>query len=76
MLWRYQSKLNHDLMIASHIVAGIFNGQRTKRSDKWWTFRDFLSSGDKPKPPSGNAVNARYTAHLKATGQDVLWLNE
>lgn len=64
------------LMVASHIVAGTFNGQRSKRSDRWFTFEDFHPEHAKPERGlSGDEVNRRVTAEMEATGT-VVWLED
>jgi len=78
VLWRFEGLQSFEWNQASHIVAGIFNSNRTKASDRWWTLQDFhpLAVRKKQRPMSGNDVNAKYTQHLKATGQDVQWLED
>ncbi len=64
------------LMTSSHIVAGVFNGQRTKRSDKYFTFMDFHPDHhEAERGISGNELNRRITSQMEATGE-VEWLDE
>ena len=56
-LWSMiQGRLYHDLMMASHVTAGVWNAQRTKASDRVWWFGDFHPDHIQEKRPTGRAV--------------------
>lgn len=57
------------LMLHSTVCAAIFNAQRMKKSDKFWTWKDFHPEhkSDRPASISGDDVNSRITATYAAS---------
>ena len=63
-------------MCHGHVAASIFNAQRTKPGDRWFTFEDFHPDHAKPSVGlSGREVNQRVTREMEQTG-NVVWLKE
>ena len=73
LLWRYDAIQDYDTRRSCEIIAGLYNVQRAKTSDKVWSWQDFHPRHQQPtRRPSGREVLASHLAQF-APGE-VQWL--
>ncbi len=74
LLWMLQGRQYHDHMIGSHVVAGVWNAQRTKTSDRVWWFGDFHPDhlGRQKQRPTGRQAVKQVAQTWFAPG-DIEW---
>lgn len=52
-MWLYEGTTYQQHMIECSGIAGVWNSQRTKKSDRVWLYTDFHPAHQKPDAPKG-----------------------
>jgi hypothetical protein len=71
LLWTYDGSQYSSWMFTGSIVAGLYNVQRVKTSDRIWTFKDFHPAHGRDEKPRGKQHVANT---LSWFGDNVTWL--